>query len=120
MGFNIDRIESTNSVRPTFRNDVADRDQTRTREAEKVSENGKVSNRNVEQAVEEFEKGIEILKDIQMGDLKIEFDKEAAMKVVRIVDHKTGEVLKEIPPKEIVELAKSLNEMLGILFDKMA
>jgi len=120
MGFNIDRIESTNSVRPAFRNEVTDRDQTRVKQAEKASEKGKVSKKNVEQAVEEFEKGIEILKEIQMGDLKIEFDKEADMKVVRIVDQETGEVLKEIPPKEIVELAKRLNEMLGILFDKMA
>ncbi len=120
MGFNIDRIEPTNSVRPAFNKDVTDREQLRAKQSEKGSENGKVSNKNVEQAVEEFEKGIEMLKEIQMGDLKIEYDKEADMKVVRIVNHQTGEVLKEIPPKEIVELAKSLNEMLGILFDKMA
>ncbi|MDN5360319.1 MAG: flagellar protein FlaG [Thermotogaceae bacterium] len=120
MGFNIDRIESTNSVRPAYRNDVTDRDQARARQTEKASEKDNESYKNVEQAVEELEKGIQMLKDIQMGDLKIEFDKEADMKVVKIVDHKTGEVLKEIPPKEIVELAKNLNEMLGILFDKWA
>lgn len=120
MGFNIDRIESTNSVWPAYRNDVTDRDQARARQTEKASEKDNESSKNVEQAVEELEKGIQMLKDIQMGDLKIEFDKEADMKVVKIVDHKTGEVLKEIPPKEIVELAKNLNEMLGILFDKWA
>ena|SRR6056297_1212231 len=120
MGFNIDKVEPTNSVRQTFRNGAEDHDSMRLKKAEKPVENGKVNKKNVEQAVEEFEKGIEILKEIQMGDLKIEFDKEADMKVVRIVNHQTGEVLKEIPPKEIVELAKSLNEMLGILFDKMA
>lgn len=120
MGFNIDRIETTNPTRATFRNNAEDQDSMHLKKAERTSEKEKVSKKNVEQAVEELEKGIEILKEIQMGDLKIEFDKEADMKVVRIVNHQTGEVLKEIPPKEIVELAKSLNEMLGILFDKMA
>jgi len=120
MGFNIDKVQQTNSVRPTLRNDVANQDKTQLRQSAKGSENGEVSAKKVDQAVEEFEKGIEMLKEIQMGDLKIEFDKEADLKVVKIVDQKSGEVLKEIPPKDIVELVKSLNEMLGILFDKMA
>jgi len=120
MGLNIDKVQQTNSIRPTPRSDVADQEKTRLRQSAKASENGEVSSKKVNQAVEEFEKGIEMLKEIHMGDLKIEFDKEADIKVVKIVDQKSGEVLKEIPPKDIVELVKSLNEMLGILFDKMA
>lgn len=120
MGLNIDRVQSTNPVRPAMKNDVAEQESKHLKQTETASENGNVTEKHLKQAVEEFEKGIEKLKEIQMGDLKIEYDKEADMKVVRIVDKNTGEVLKEIPPKEIVELAKSLNEMLGILFDKMA
>ncbi|MFW6263501.1 MAG: hypothetical protein ACOC34_05665, partial [Thermotogota bacterium] len=69
MGFNVDRVEQTNSVKPVFRNDIADQTKSKPREASKASENGEISKKKVNQAVEEFEKGIETLKEIHMDDL---------------------------------------------------
>lgn len=39
--------------------------------------------------------------------------------VVRIVDQ-TGEVVRQIPPDELVALARRLDQAIGVLFDKKA
>jgi flagellar protein FlaG len=76
--------------------------------------------KKVDVAIQDFETGIKALEELYNGELRIEFDKEADMKVVRIVDRDNGEVIKEIPPESMVELSKKINEMIGILFDEMA
>jgi len=38
--------------------------------------------------------------------------------MVTISDEKTGEVVREIPSSEILNLAAKLNEMIGLLFDQ--
>jgi flagellar protein FlaG len=38
--------------------------------------------------------------------------------VVRVVDKDTGELIRQIPPQELLDLAAKLEEMMGILFDK--
>jgi flagellar protein FlaG len=37
--------------------------------------------------------------------------------VVIVSDEKTGEVIREIPPKKVLNLASRLEEMVGLLFD---
>ncbi|HOO32849.1 MAG TPA: flagellar protein FlaG [Thermotogota bacterium] len=76
--------------------------------------------KKVDIAIQDFEAGIKALEDLYNGELRIEFDKEADMKVVKIVDRDNGEIIKEIPPESMVELSKKINEMIGILFDEMA
>jgi flagellar protein FlaG len=76
--------------------------------------------KTVDHAIQDFESGIKTLENLYNGELKIEFDEEADMKVVKIVNKENGEIIKEIPPESMVELSKKINEMLGILFDEMA
>lgn len=38
--------------------------------------------------------------------------------MVQIIDDKTGEVLKEIPPKKIIDMVANMCEALGIFVDK--
>jgi flagellar protein FlaG len=76
--------------------------------------------KKVNVAIQDFEAGVKVLEELYKGELRIEFDKDADMKVVKIVNRENGEVIKEIPPESMVELAKSINKMLGILFDEMA
>lgn len=37
---------------------------------------------------------------------------------VQIVDRKTQEVIKQIPPKEMLELSAKIQEMVGLILDK--
>ncbi len=120
MGINVDRLQPVNTVQPTMGLRNSDAAEKRAEEITKNPEKSQPSKQIINEATEDFEKGLAMLKEIQVGELHIEFDEEADMKVVKIVDKESGEVIKEIPAKEMVELAKSLNKMLGILFDEIA
>lgn len=59
------------------------------------------------------------VKSIQR-DLDIQFDKGTGRTVVRVLSRETGEVIREIPPKELLELASRMEEMAGVLLNKSA
>ncbi len=44
-------------------------------------------------------------------------DEETKEIVVKVVDPKTNEVIRQIPPEELLEIRKKLDEIVGILFD---
>ena len=50
--------------------------------------------------------------------LKFEFHDELKKYYVSIVDDATQEVIKEIPPKKLLDMYASMTEFLGILVDK--
>lgn len=50
--------------------------------------------------------------------LKIEIDKDLNKPIVKIIDQKTNEVIKQIPPEEILKIMKKIEEMIGVLFKK--
>ncbi len=46
--------------------------------------------------------------------------KETGEVVVKVVDPKTNQVIRQIPPEELLKLREKLDELLGILFDARA
>lgn len=52
--------------------------------------------------------------------LHIEVEKDLHMFVAKIVDKESGEVVRQIPPKELIELQKMINENIGVLVNKEA
>jgi len=50
--------------------------------------------------------------------LKIEIDKDLKEPVVKIIDKKTNEVIRQIPPEYLLELAKKIDNLEGFLYDK--
>ncbi len=52
--------------------------------------------------------------------LKIEIDKDLHEPVIKIIDKKTNEVVRQIPPEYLLELAKKVDELVGLLFSKEA
>ncbi len=50
--------------------------------------------------------------------LKIEIDKDLHEPVVKIIDKRTDEVIKQIPPEYLLELAKKIDKLVGLLFSK--
>ncbi|MBV1821848.1 flagellar protein FlaG, partial [Bacteroidales bacterium MSK.15.36] len=39
---------------------------------------------------------------------------------IKILDHKTKEVVKEIPPKKLIDMVDKLCELAGVFLDKKA
>ena len=60
------------------------------------------------------------IKDITENGLysvRFETDKDTHKMVVRLVDQKSGEVIRQLPPEELLELSQSLSEWRGNIID---
>ncbi len=57
------------------------------------------------------------VKSIQ-HDLDIKVDEETGRFLVKVISHESGEVIREIPPEELLKLAAKMEEMAGVLFNK--
>ncbi|WP_457561028.1 flagellar protein FlaG [Caminibacter sp.] len=51
-------------------------------------------------------------------DLKFEFNNKVDELVVKVIDKKTDNVIREFPPKEALKLMEKMRELVGMLFDK--
>ena len=64
--------------------------------------------KEIEQAINEYLKVTET-------DIQIEIDKETNQPIFKIVRTEDKEVIKEIPPKEVLDLFKRIKNMIGLL-----
>ena len=83
----------------------------------RLSREGKDS---VPQAQGHQEKVLQLLKqEFRVTDIKLDYsvNKNTDQVVVKVINAETGEVIREIPPKELVALAESMKAMEGLLFD---
>jgi flagellar protein FlaG len=67
----------------------------------------------------------EVAADVQKNlnmihnvDLQFTVHKASGRTMVQVTDADTGEVIREIPPEEILNLAARLDEMVGLIFDQ--
>lgn len=72
-----------------------------------------IQREEVEQAAAELDK---VLKQTS-GDLSVSVDKATGVMVVKITDSTTGEVVKQIPPQELMEADLSMSKLIGLLID---
>ncbi|MBS0309451.1 MAG: flagellar protein FlaG [Proteobacteria bacterium] len=56
----------------------------------------------------------------QSQDLEFSIDKDSKRTIVKIIDQKTKEVLRQIPSVEALEIAKALDQMKGLLIHQQA
>jgi flagellar protein FlaG len=61
-------------------------------------------------------------KGIELLDTRLTFtiDEDTGETVISIINSETGEVIKKIPPDEILSLKKRIGEMIGLLLDEKA
>ncbi len=101
-------------------------------ESEKVQQMQRTPTENLKKENEEQLKKLdknqleELSKDISKKFeylnkyLKIEIDKDLHEPVIKIMDRRTNEVIKQFPPEYLLELAKKIDELVGLLFSKEA
>jgi flagellar protein FlaG len=68
--------------------------------------------KEIRQAVEQVRKQVEAKAP---NELSFSIDQETGRSVVRIVDRKSGEVIRQIPAQEMLDIAKSIDKMQGLL-----
>lgn len=76
-----------------------------------ASEKQSASRDILEKAREQVQK----LFNLTRSELKISIDDDLGVQVVKIMDVSTDEVIRQIPSEEMLELAKSLDKVLGLL-----
>jgi flagellar protein FlaG len=53
-------------------------------------------------------------------ETKLVYNKDAGQIVVQVIDKRTNEVIKQIPPEELLEVAKKIHDFVGLLLEKKA
>ena len=53
-------------------------------------------------------------------ETKLVYNKDAGQVVVQVIDKRTNEVIKQIPPEELLEVAKKIHDFVGLLLEKKA
>jgi flagellar protein FlaG len=74
------------------------------------------SNETVAKAVDQMNQ----LLDVLNKDISFFFDEASRRSGVKVIDRQTHEVLKQIPPEEILKTAARIREMVGALLDERA
>ncbi|MCR1933684.1 flagellar protein FlaG [Clostridium tepidum] len=84
--------------------------------------NGKQNNLNKE-SVKEVKDSVDKLNKLLEGkDIRLEYEIYGKFRdlTIRLIDTKTDEVIKEIPPRKIIDMVAKLCEMAGVLVDEKA
>lgn len=80
--------------------------------------NKQYNRKELEEKVKESVKDInDIVGKIREG-LSFKMHDKTDTLMVQVIDIKTGEVIKELPPEEILDLSARIQEMVGILIDE--
>lgn len=74
------------------------------------------SQEQLDQAVADINKTLQDLSQ----DLEFSVDKESNRTIVKVVDQKTKEVIRQIPSPETLEIAKALDTVRGLLIKQTA
>ncbi len=70
--------------------------------------------KQIQKAIEQLTTNLSYLNT----HLNITIDKKADSVVIKIIDNKTNQVIKEIPPEYMIRIAEAINNLVGIIVNK--
>lgn len=70
-----------------------------------------VSAGSLKQSVEKINQAVRMIS----SDLKFTVDEDTGIDVVKVVDVESKEVIRQIPSKEVIAIAKALDQLQGLL-----
>lgn len=65
---------------------------------------------------EEFNHKISMIHDV---DLQFSVHEGSGQILVKVMDAGSGDLIREIPPSEMLDLAARIDEMIGLIFDRV-
>ena len=83
--------------------------------AEAVKGRDRMDLSQMTEAVADIQKNLSMIHDV---DLQFTVHEASGEIMVTVREESTGEVIREIPPSEMLDLAAKLGEMVGLLFDQ--
>jgi len=112
---NIDAINAT----VTPKNSTPSEEIQRAKEQQKKAPEELASSDNKSIQPEELLGQIKALTEDGLYSVRFEND-ETQQLIVKIVDNKTDEVIRQIPPEELMQLTQHLNELRGNMVDTIS
>lgn len=106
---------SVKSEAPTVRARLPAEQMTNQKDEENQEVVKKADMPDLEELAEDVQKNLNIMHNV---DLRFSVHKASGQIMVTVIDETTGEVIREIPSSELLNLAAKLDEMVGILFDQ--
>lgn len=79
-------------------------------------ENPKANKEQLDQAVQAVQKFTQPLAN----NLQFSIDEDTGIKMVKVIDSATKEVIRQIPSEEMMEIARALDRLQGILLKQKA
>ncbi len=109
-------------------NNLAPPAQSRLSTEKEITQRAKVDVKKAEAAADqEPSKLTELVADVQKNvnmvhgvDLLFSVHEASGQIMVTVTDGLTGEVIREVPASEVLDLAAKLEEMVGLMFDQKA
>lgn len=86
-------------------------------------ENKELSTRDRDYTVDDIKKSVDKLNKLfEDKSTYVEYEVYGKSKsvTIKILDHKTKEVIKEIPPKKLIDMVDKLCELAGVFIDQKA
>ncbi len=92
------------------------------KDIEKIKVNGEKNNLNKENIREVKDSVDKLNKLLEAQNTRLEYEIYGKFRdlTIRLIDTKTEEVIKEIPPRKIIDMVAKLCEMAGVLVDEKA
>lgn len=95
---------------------VLSMDHSKRAEQKAAEEKQALENQQVtEQMLEELEQDIETMHNV---GLKFSKHTDTGRTMIKVLNKETGEIIREIPSENVLDLAAKIEEMIGIMFDK--
>ncbi|TDS27005.1 flagellar protein FlaG [Halanaerobium congolense] len=85
---------------------------------ESLREKEEYSEQELEDEVRESVKDVNEIVDKVKEGLSFQIHEDTEKMMVKVVDLNTDEVIKELPPEEMLDLQARIHEMVGILIDE--
>ncbi len=78
--------------------------------------NPQTQNDIIQKTIDELNEKMKMLNT----SLRVEVDKDTGIQVIKIIDSRTKEVVVQLPPEAVLKIAKYIDEITGLLFEKKA
>ena len=73
-----------------------------------------VSQKELEQSIEQ----IQVMMDLRNRSVEFSTDESSGVRVVKVVDSNSGDVIRQMPAEELLSFMRNLTRMLGTFIDK--
>ena len=109
----VDMVTSTSSASDTQKRtaDPIEGKKNESQNVEKLKETAKDKIDRIAEAMDSYVRSIQ-------RELKIQVHEGTGNIMVRVISEDSGKVIREIPPKELLDLAARMEELAGTLFDE--